>query len=1405
MVATVTSITSTSSTVDYFEKDGYYAKGDPEHRKASRWHGGGAAALGLGGYVDPDRFHSVLEGHVPGTDDRLGRVRDGVHEHRAGVDLTLSAPKSVSLEALLREDGSVLKAHDEAVRATLDFIESDLLETRSGQTRTRANSLVAATFRHVASRGLDPQLHTHCVIANMTRTDGKEGWRSIEETSIRRHEKLIGAIYRDELARRLLERGHELVPSMIGHIPGFEIAHWSKSDLDAFSSRSREMVAWLKERGWSENSRTRQAAALATRGRKREPHREELSALWRERAEGFGIDPDRPVPAYRRKRGIAPPELTALEVVWSAAEHVEERNTVFPASELRALALGHSPGRHGIEEIDGAIDQLRKDGHLVDAIRRGSGPSYVTDRAIRAEREVIARMKAGIGKSEPLATESEVEKKLSAGKLTQGQKEGVRTILLGRDRIVGVQGYAGTGKTAMLREVAAIAGKRKVIALAPSTGAALALSRETGVPARTLQWFLARHGKVADGTIDPKSYARLRASHEGSLLVVDEMSLASTAQTVRLMRIARRLGVGRVAMVGDVRQLRAIGAGQPFRQLQKAGMKTAVMDDILRQRSPDLKAAVHAVIGNAPREALGHLGENLHEVPFDRLGPRAAEVWLRLTPGARAHTAILAPTHALRREINEAVREGLDAEGILKGRTLELNTLVSLRMSRAQTGDARNWKEGDVAVFHSDLFHYRIGKNDACRVTGFDGGRVILAHPDGSERRIDPSGDIRYRLELHETAGIGIRAGDRIRWTRNDPARELVNGREATVLSIAKDRVRMRLDDGRRIAFTHGDGQLRHMTHAYASTVYSAQGITRDNVIAVLDSGHGLLTDQQTFYVEISRARDNAVVLTDNREQLGETLERNTGLRLTALEAIGERVEPEPEAESGTAGISISRIPDDGPLPSWPPPDFIEPDPEPVRQPEESPDPDSFQQAQQAQPAQQPEDNKPAVPQPHPEDEKHREWQGEWERYERECAEAGVHPVHGEGYAELSGQLRELITSEVLSGDSLADACGELERLDAAEAAAGRVKDCMEGLARGLSVRREETGTGGTDGTDRTDNLHNPDNTGAAMEMDTGNAGDADDAENTPFIEREDYPDWRFGMEEAVTSAREILGDDALYGPHVAALGGREGREELEAGLAAAREVLAGDDLVLGGYTAAARAEQWEAEWAEYADRAAGDGLDPRMTEAGLEMIALGRTITGDPSLPPDRLDAIGAVIADADECHGAVERYDGWLGEWNRLEERAADEGVPVHSLPGAGGLIGRARDLSASPSLPGDCREAVRDRIDQHEAHHAAVERESRDEGRDEGWKETRELAGAARRESAAIRKSLSELHARVLGGEPIDVHEPEFGRLIEMGKELSANPALSGPEAERLEKAVDKAAAIPAIICSPIKTWV
>ena len=185
MVATVRNLTSSSSVSEYFRRDGGYYAGpgedaadarakEAEHRRASAWYGEGAEALGLeeGREVAAGTFEKVLQGRIVGTNVTLGRLRDGQHEHRPGFDITFSAPKSVSLAALLptekrpRGDRAVIRAHDEAVRATLGWIEGTLLETRGWdpatgrRPRMKSPSMVAALFRHVASRNRDPQLHT---------------------------------------------------------------------------------------------------------------------------------------------------------------------------------------------------------------------------------------------------------------------------------------------------------------------------------------------------------------------------------------------------------------------------------------------------------------------------------------------------------------------------------------------------------------------------------------------------------------------------------------------------------------------------------------------------------------------------------------------------------------------------------------------------------------------------------------------------------------------------------------------------------------------------------------------------------------------------------------------------------------------------------------------------------------------------------------------------------------------------------------------------------------------------------------------------------------------------------------------------------------------------------------------
>ena len=213
MVASIGTVASAAQGVRYYEKDGYYARDDALHREASAWRGRGAEAMGLSGPVEPEDFQKVLEGHVP-DGRRLGkRERDGTVRHRPGIDVTFSAPKSVSLAALVGGDRRIVTAHDRAVKRTLSWIEKRAIETRvqdpvsRTMVRTGKQKMVAATFRHDTSRNLDPQLHTHSVIANMVQgNDGK--WRTMVNDRVFRGVIAIGAVYRAELARGLEGLGY---------------------------------------------------------------------------------------------------------------------------------------------------------------------------------------------------------------------------------------------------------------------------------------------------------------------------------------------------------------------------------------------------------------------------------------------------------------------------------------------------------------------------------------------------------------------------------------------------------------------------------------------------------------------------------------------------------------------------------------------------------------------------------------------------------------------------------------------------------------------------------------------------------------------------------------------------------------------------------------------------------------------------------------------------------------------------------------------------------------------------------------------------------------------------------------------------------------------------------------------
>ena len=899
----------------YYERDGYYAKDAPEHKSASAWAGKGAEELGLEGPVDADVFRAVLEGSVPdGSGRRLGRRgRDGEVHHRPGRDLTFSAPKSVSIAALVSGDDRIVDAHDRAVKATLAWVERNAAETRvrdpgtGRMVRTRGQEIVAATFRHDASRNLDPQLHTHAVLANMVR--GRDGrWRTMANEGLYERQKLVGMLYRGELARGLVELGYGIEKT---HADGrFEIAGVSREVIEAFSTRRAEIEAAMEERGLgatAENARVAERAALMTRAAKRDVDRHALRGVWERQAADLGFDamglvrgaaPGAAAPAMRGREAavgdtLAPGRGPAAEAVAWAMEHLSERQAVFTRADLLAAALAHAPGRVAMAEAEREVAALEKAGALHAVSVSGARDGLATDRTVGEERETIALMRSGEGKGRAPMRSWAVQGHLHRGPLTAGQRDAVKLILSSRDRVVGVQGYAGTGKTTMLDRVRTLAEKKgwRLAGLAPSASAVKTLASEAGIESETLQGFLARNTGVAEGRLTRKGERRMRAAFARTILVVDEGSLASTVQARDLLRVANAFRIPRVVLVGDAKQLDAVDAGKPFAQLQAAGMKTAVMDEIMRQRDPALREAVEASLKGDIERAFEKLGSSVAQVKADNIAGAVAARWLALSPEARENTGVMAPSHELRVAINSHIRERLVREGRIRGPAMASERLVSKGYTNAEKALVGNYAPGDVVAFHRPYKRLGVGKGDERRVAGVDHETrsVTLEGGDGGTVAWKPGevGGRKGGTEVYRAEQIDLRAGDRVRWTRNDAGLGLVNSRTAEVVSLGNGRVTFRLEDGRKIELGRDDPQLRHLDHAWASTVHAFQGRTVDNVIAAMEAVHPHLTTQKSFYVEISRARDRAELVTDDAAQLRAQLEAATGERIAALEGIG--------------------------------------------------------------------------------------------------------------------------------------------------------------------------------------------------------------------------------------------------------------------------------------------------------------------------------------------------------------------------------------------------------------------------------------------------------------------------------------------------------------------------------------
>jgi ATP-dependent exoDNAse (exonuclease V) alpha subunit len=739
------------------------------------------------------------------------------------------------------------------------------------------------------------------------RSDGE--WRALRNDGIVKATRYLGAVYRAELAAELQRAGYSLRHGRDGF---FELAHIGRAQLVAFSRRAERIEGRLAEAGLTRetaSSEQTQRAALATRPRKVSADRQAMYAEWRARAAELGIDFTRREPG-RGSDGApraASPSADASDAPQTAVEgarqgvrfaiaHLTERQAVIEEHELFDVALKHAVGRARLRDIEREVERQTATGYLIresplyraadapagsqarsrgawvsvlaeqgaerqaardrveEAIREGrlvpAERRYTTQTALEREKRILQIEREGRDQVSPILPAEAAHHRLESSQLTSGQRAAVELIASTPNRIVGVQGYAGTGKSHMLDRARTVVEEEgyKVVALAPYATQVRAL-RGLGVEARTLASFLAARQKDLD---------------EKTVLVLDEAGTVPTRQMEQALRLAER-AEARVVLLGDTQQTKAIEAGRPFEQLQAAGMQTASMQEIQRQKDAALRKAVAlAAKGEAARSlALIH---DVHEVRDDYARRRAiAADYARLPADEREKTIVVAGTNEARREINRAVRKNLGLDGWGHEHTI----LVRRDTTQAERAFAKNYTPGDVIQPERDYRSVGLERGVAYEVTESGPGNRLTVKSEAA-KTIEFSPMTCRKLSVYEPERAELAVGDRVRVTRNDAARDLANGDRFTVAAVSSRAIT--LTDGRRQVELPADRPL-HMDHAYATTVHSSQGLTADRVL-IEASTKTRTTRKDVFYVAISRAQREVRVYTDNRAKLPAAVER---------------------------------------------------------------------------------------------------------------------------------------------------------------------------------------------------------------------------------------------------------------------------------------------------------------------------------------------------------------------------------------------------------------------------------------------------------------------------------------------------------------------------------------------------
>lgn len=872
----ITPSRSAAGAVAYFDMelslaDYYGAKSEV----TGKWHGKGAELLGLSGDVTREAFAALASNHHPETGDQLTPRQRA--DRRAAYDFTFSASKSVSVfyEYLLatgrREQArEVLGAFSDSVRSTMEELERDMrvrVRANGGQGDRVTGNFVWAEFVHFQARPVDGvadfHLHTHAFAMNLTH-DGT-GWKAGEFGSVKRD----ATYYQEAFHARLGVALHNLGYGVERALYGFQLSGVERATVEKFSRRTAEIEKRAAEKGivYAEDK-----ARLGAATRK---HKDE------------GLSPEATRAVFMRRLsqaekdtferiagGSAPTSGTTPEAALEyALAHSFERASAVSEKRLLAEALKAGIGWVSPEALHAAAAENK-------AMLRGEvgGQTMATTREVlNEERAMLAFARDGRAQFVPMtglgtaATQWEFRREW----LSDEQRAAVQHIIGSSDRVIGVRGGAGTGKSAMLQEAAdavqALTGRAPVV-LAPSADASRGVLREEGFKdADTVARFL------LDGEFQKRA--------KDGVIFVDEAGLLGSRSMHALFEVAARQNA-RVLLQSDVRQHASVERGDAARLLERnGGVKFAELKTIRRQKPAEYREAIAAMAeGDAAGgfRRLDAMGAVIEVKDEDRHARLAAAYLAARERGESA--LVVSPTHREGERVTELVREGLKASGAL-GEDRSVLRLGPTHWTEAERGRADSYAAGQVVAFHQNAGGFRRGER--VTVLGVDDGSVLV-WTEAKELKALPL-EAASRFQVFERRELAVAAGDTVRLTQN--GRDAAGGRlnNGGIYRVSG----FTADGDMQLAPEKGGAErvlpkdFGHIAHGYVATSHASQGKTVDRVFIAQGAESFVASSKEQFYVSASRARLSVEIYTDDKAELEHAIARS-GERLAASDVVGQ-------------------------------------------------------------------------------------------------------------------------------------------------------------------------------------------------------------------------------------------------------------------------------------------------------------------------------------------------------------------------------------------------------------------------------------------------------------------------------------------------------------------------------------